>query len=457
MAQTFNRGEYEKRIAWWQHDRFGMFIHWGLYSVLARGEWAANIEGIPSDEYEKLFGLFDPQGYDPAAWVRLAREAGMKYVVLTAKHHEGFCLFDSKLTDFTSVNAPLGRDVVRDFVDAAHAEGLKVGLYYSLLDWHHPDYPHATDKTHPERGREGVSDEGRDFNRYLDYLHGQVRELCTSYGKLDLLWFDFSYGDLRGEAWRASELMDMVRTLQPGILVNNRLECSGKGLGSLAACDPTPYYGDFVTPEQVLPPHELLDAHGDKLAWEACVTMNDSWGYCATDDRFKSSSMLIHKLVECVSKGGNMILNVGPDGQGRIPVPSVKALHEIGDWMRRNGEGVYGCGSVGGGPVTDVPSEWGSGRVTRRDSAYYYHLFENSVGPMALPGMKPADIVRMCRVDDGSIVPLAQDRLLANYPDTAFACLGPSFVAGAAGGAAELPDTVDTVVKVETAEAANLS
>ncbi len=206
MSYTFSQEAYQRRVAWYTNARFGMFIHWGLYAIPARGEWVRSVERIPSGDYDPLMAQFDPRHCDMGAWMDAAKAAGMQYVVMTAKHHDGFCLFDSAYTDFKSTNAPAGRDFVREYLEAARARGLCAGLYFSLIDWRHPDYPHYGDLHHPMRDDPSYGNEGRDFGRYLDYLHSQVREPCTNYGKLDLLWFDFSYGDLRGEAWRASEL-----------------------------------------------------------------------------------------------------------------------------------------------------------------------------------------------------------------------------------------------------------
>ncbi|MDD5939626.1 MAG: alpha-L-fucosidase, partial [Lachnospiraceae bacterium] len=227
----FNREEYNRRIAWFRRARFGMFIHWGLYAIPARGEWVRSTEEMPEEEYMRYFREFNPDSYDPRAWAKAAKAAGCRYVVLTAKHHDGFCLFDSKYTDFKATNTRAGRDLIREYVDAVRAEGLKVGLYYSLIDWHHPDFPQYQDRQHPMRNHPECSNENRHFERYLEYMHDQVRELMTNYGKIDLLWLDFSYDDMRGEKWGATKLADMVRTLQPGILINNRMEVSGEGYG----------------------------------------------------------------------------------------------------------------------------------------------------------------------------------------------------------------------------------
>lgn len=432
----FDRQEYEKRMAWYTDARFGMFIHWGLYAIPARGEWVRSVERIPKEDYMPYFREFDPVDYDPAAWARAAKAAGMKYAVLTAKHHDGFCLFDSALTDFKSTNTPCHRDLVREYLDAFRAQGLKVGLYYSLLDWYHEDYPHYGDLCHPMRDDPAYSNEHRDFDRYLDYLHGQVRELCTNYGKLDILWFDFSYENenavMRGETWRAAQLVDMVRTLQPGVILDNRLEVSGEGFGSLWEGNPTPWHGDFVSPEQIIPPAGLQDKNGRDLIWEACVTMNQNWGYCANDRFFKPAPMLIKKLVECVSKGGNLLLNVGPDARGNIPPQSLEILAQIGAWMDRNGESITGCGKSSL-PKPDM------GRITAKGNKLYWHLFENTIGCVPLMGLRRDQVEHIRLLATGAEVPIAKGWIYDNYPDIVFADLGPDPV---------LPDPVDTVLEV---------
>lgn len=433
----FERTAYEKRMQWFVQARFGMFIHWGLYAVPARGEWVRSNERMPEEKYMPFFREFDPSAADPKAWVQAAKEAGMGYVILTAKHHDGFCLFDSELTDFKSTNTPMGRDIVREFLEAGREAGLKVGLYYSLIDWHHPDFPHHGDRYHPMRSDPAASNEERDFERYLAYMHGQVKELCTRYGRLDVLWFDFSYNQLRGEAWRANELADMVRTLQPGILLNNRLEVSGEGFGSLAQGEPAPCHGDFVSPECMVPPEGLFDPQGRPLYWETCTTMNHSWGYCAGDTWYKPAPLLLKKLVECVSKGGNFLLNVGPDGNGRIPRQAMDTLKYLGQWMQINGESIRGCGPSG----MEKP-EWG--RITRRENVLYLHIYENALGPLPLYGI-PAEKIRAMRLlQDGREIPLSVSWVHSDYPDMAFADLGPDPV---------LPDGDDTVLKVLLEEA----
>lgn len=428
----FDRNEYNKRMEWYKDARFGMFIHWGLYSIPARGEWIRSYERITKEDYMQYFDEFNPTDYDPRAWARAAKEAGMKYVVLTAKHHDGFCLFDSKYTDFKSTNTKCSRDLVAEYVEAVRAEGLKVGLYFTLIDWYHEDYPHYSDRIHPMRENPDYKDDNRHFENYVEYMHNQIREICTNYGKIDLMWFDFSYDDMEGEKWQATKLINMVRELQPDVIIDNRLEVNSEGCSSLAKCDPKPYHGDFVTPEQMIPPNGIQDVEGNDMVWEACVTMNNNWGYHATDRFFKPASMLIKKLVECVSKGGNMILNVGPDAKGRIPDESMKILRDIGTWMKKNGDSIYGCGKAG----IDKPE---FGRVTGKDKRLYFHVYENAIGPLPLLGIKKEDVKGIRYLASGAEVPISTSWVHSDYPEIVFADLGMNPV---------LPDPVDTVLEV---------
>mgnify|MGYP003371994256 FL=1 len=428
--------EIRERTKWFMNDRFGMFIHWGLYSIPACGEWVMSEREMTVEEYEKYFDLFDPVDYNPREWVRLAKEAGMKYAVLTAKHHDGFCLFDSKLTDYTAVHTKAGRDLVREFVDACREEGLRVGLYFSIIDWHHPDFPKYGDRQHPMRNNESYKDEKIDFDRYLDYMHAQVKELVTNYGKLDLLWFDFSYDDMCGEKWRASELIRMVRKYQPDVIIDNRLEGSGEDHGSIVSENPLPYSGDFASPEQIIPPEGVRDVNGEAVPWELCATMNNHWGFCNFDYQYKPADMLVRKLVECVSKGGNMILNVGPDAKGNIPEQSVEILKEIGRWMKKNGESIYGCG-----PCTLPKPEWG--RYTQKGNTIYAHVYEAPLGALPLYGIGPDVLDKVYYVSDGSEMMRGEAWNTALYQDVAFVSFGddPVFTY-------PLPDKLDTVLKI---------
>ena len=430
----FDREQYQKRVAWYQHDRFGMFIHWGLYAIPARGEWLRSTEEMTIAEYQPFFDEFDPVDYDPRKWAKLAKEAGMKYAVLTAKHHDGFCLFDSKQTDYKCTNTKAGRDLVREYLDAFRAEGLRVGLYYSVIDWHHPDFPHYGDWHHPMRNHPECGNENRDFGRYLAYMHGQVRELCTNYGKLDLMWFDFSYDDMTGEKWRGAELVRMVRSLQPDIILDNRLEVSGSGFGSIATDEPLEFSGDYVSPEQIIPQTGFKDSRSRDICWEACITMNDNWGYCAKDKNFKPAEMIIKKLVECVSKNGNMLLNVGPDAKGNIPEESVEILTEIGRWMRRNSASIYGCGGC------DLPKPE-NGRITRCGKTLYYHIMENSIGGIPLQGIRREEVESIRLVCDGTEIQPLENWIVENYPDVVFV---------QASNTVHLPDSIDTVIAVRT-------
>ena len=428
--------EIRERTKWFMDARFGMFIHWGLYSIPACGEWVMSEREMTAEEYRPFFEQFDPVDYNPQKWVRLAKEAGMKYAVLTAKHHDGFCLFDSVLTDYKSTKTKAGRDLVREFVEACRAENLRVGLYFSIIDWHHPDFPKYGDRQHPMRNNEAHKDERIDFDRYLEYMHGQVKELVTNYGKLDLLWFDFSYDDMRGEKWRAADLIQMVRAYQPDVIIDNRLEGAGDSHGSIATVNPLVYSGDFASPEQLIPPEGVCDEAGELIPWELCTTMNNHWGYCNFDHQYKSSQMLVRKLVECVSKGGNMILNVGPDARGNIPEESVRILKEIGGWMEKNKESIYGCG------ISELPKpEWG--RYTQRGDIIYAHVYETPLGALPLYGIKPDRLADVVYLADGSNVNRGEAWNTALYPDVAFVSLGdnPVFTY-------PLPEERDTVLKI---------
>ncbi|MDR1788745.1 MAG: alpha-L-fucosidase [Treponema sp.] len=432
----------EKRLAWFTEARFGMFIHWGIYAIPAHGEWYRSHAQVPVEAYQKYFDRFDPKACDIHQWARLAHDAGMRYMVLTAKHHDGFCLFDSKLTDYKSTNTPAGRDFIAEYVEACRDEGLKVGLYYSLLDWHHPDYPKYADKFHPMRGNEAFKDEKINFDRYLDYMHGQIEELVSNYGKIDVLWFDFSYENLSGKAWRAEELVSMVRKHQPDVILDNRLEASGEEYGGLLGPSPAPAAGDFVSPEQSLPQGCILNYEGKPVTWELCTTINNSWSYMLHDRSFKTASFLIHKLVECVSKGGNLLLDVGPDANGRIPLESVYALYQVGEWMQRNGESIYGCG-----PALDLPRpDWG--RYTRKGNIVYGHLFEEPIGPIPLTGIDPAKIRFVSLLRDGAEAHDGSTALGARKKkDTRFVSLAASN-----NNTISLPDPSDTVLKIELAD-----
>ncbi len=317
---------------WFTADRFGLFIHFGLYAEAARHEWVKSNEQISNEDYQKYFDHFDPDLYDPKAWAKAAKEAGMKYFIITTKHHEGFCLWDSKYTDYKVTNTPYGKDILKPMVEAFREEGLKVGFYHSLLDWHHPDY--TVDAPHPMRNNQEyiAQDKDRDITRYADYLYNQVEELMTQFGKIDIIWFDFSVSPANGfagkgkEIWQSERLLKMIRGYQPDIIINDRLQIDQ----------------DVKTPEQYQP-REWLKVNGQPVVWEACQTLSGSWGYYRDEESWKSTEMLIKMLVDSVSKGGNMILNVGPTGRGEFDYRAMNALKGIGAWMHYNSRSIYGC------------------------------------------------------------------------------------------------------------------
>lgn len=387
-------GQYEeimKRTRWFREARFGLFLHWGLYSVRAEHEWVKSRKEMTDAEYQQYFETFTAENYCPKEWARIAKDAGMKYAVLTTKHHEGFCLFDSEYTDYKATNTPAGRDLVREYVEAFREAGLKVGLYYSLLDWHHPDYPHYGHPYHPARNDASQGNEHRDFSRYVTYMHNQIKELMTNYGKIDLLWLDFSYDDMRGEKWRATELVNMIRSYQPDILIDNRLGYSEEEPDyDVAPC----YCGDFCTPEQLIPPHGVKDCKGRNIPWEACLTsQSSSWGYRANNEVFMSAKDIVRILVDCVSNDGNLLLNVGPDAKGEFPIQIIRNLAEVGAWLRTNGESIYGCGSVNA-PLHSF------GRLTQNEKYIYVHLFDKIGNAAQLENVKPCKYGRF--LHDGS-------------------------------------------------------
>ena len=382
--------ERVKRTQWMMNDRFGMFIHWGLYSIPARGEWIRSRELMSIEDYRPYFEEFNPTDYNPKEWAQLAKRAGMKYAVITTKHHDGFCLFDSKLTDYKATNTPTGRDLIKEFVEAFRNEGLKIGFYYSLLDWHHKDYPKYGDEYHPMRNDEKYKNETINFENYIDYFHGQVKELLTGYGKVDIIWFDFSYENekysMSGEKWQATRLIKMIRELQPEIIIDNRLELHIHSADDLSqfdhftAGDINDYTGDFVSPEQIIPIEGMTDSQGKLIPWETCITLNNNWGYSAVDKDYKTPEQVIRALVECVSKGGNLLLNIGPDAKGNIPTESVEILSEVGKWMDKNSESVYGCTKA----EMNKP-EWG--RYTQNGKKLYAHIYDRGIGPLNLVGL----------------------------------------------------------------------
>jgi len=347
-------------LSWFLRDRFGLFVHWGVYALPARHEWVKSRERIADAAYDRYLHYFEPDLYDPERWAADARDAGMRYAVVTTKHHDGFCLWDSDLTEYKATRTPAGRDLIRDFVNAFRAAGLHVGFYHSLIDWHHPDFP--SDQFHPRRDDPAyrAANPARDMGRYADYLHGQVRELLTDYGRIDVMWLDFSYADrtpyegLPGKGrddWRGEELVRMVRDLQPGILVNNRADVPG----------------DFLTPEQYQP-RTWMEVDGKRVVWEACQTLNGSWGYDRDNLDWKSPDLLLRLLIDTVAKGGNLLLNVGPTARGEFDSRARQTLAAIGAWMRQHERAIRGATASEYVAPPDC-------RYTARGDRLYLHLF----------------------------------------------------------------------------------
>lgn len=410
-----------------QHDRFGLFLHWGIYAIPARGEWVRSNEEMKEEDYIPYYNDFNPDCFDPAQWAKDAKKAGMKYAVLTAKHHDGYCLFDTKTTTWKS-----SQDYVRAFLDAFRKEGLQVGLYYSLLDWHHPDYPHYQDLHHPMRNHAEYSNETRDFSNYLDYMHTQIKELLTNYGKLDIMWFDFSYGDMKKDVWNAEKIVSMARKYQPDMIIDNRLEGDGIYPGTILDEHPSFTSGDFTSPEQMIPPYGIVNKVGKPVPWEACITMNEHWGYCAKDTNYKSAKLLIRTLVECVSKGGNMILNVGPDARGNFPQQSQTILHEIGQWMKLNHASIYGCTKS----YLEKP-EWG--RYTQKGNVIYAHILDESIFDIAIHVPKDK-ILKIRRLSDRSEIQIQTPWNAESYPDYTFINVDSLHH--------QCPDSIDTVIEI---------
>jgi alpha-L-fucosidase len=367
-----------KRMEWWTNDRFGMFIHWGLYAMPARHEWVRNYERITNEEYQKYFKLFNPDLFDPKSWAKKAKAAGMKYAVLTTKHHEGFNMFDSKYTDYKATNTPAKRDLVKEFVEAFRAEGIKIGFYYSLIDWHHPEY--TIDNVHPQRPLVDSDsayerlNKGRDMAKYRQYLYNEVTELLTKYGKIDILWLDFSFPGKYGKGkddWGSVNLLRQIRKLQPGIIVDNRLDLNDYEDGV-----------DFETPEQVSP--EELEKFRGKV-WETCQTFSGSWGYHRDENTWKTHRQLLDLLITSVSNGGNLLLNVGPTARGEFDARATSALDSLSMWMHSNSKSIYHC--------TYAPAEFkvpADTKLTYNDSAkrLYVHLFKYPSQKLVLPGYK---------------------------------------------------------------------
>lgn len=367
-----------RRLEWFRKARFGMFIHWGLYAQLGRHEWVMNRERIPLEEYEPLADSWKPGPWPARKWAKLAKQAGQRYMVMTTKHHEGFCLFNSELTDYNAVKRGPQRDLVAEYVEAARDEGLKVGFYYSLMDWHHPD------------GAKCAKNE-KSRRRFVDYIHGQIRELLSNYGKIDILWYDVSW-PLDAQGWESEKMNRMALELQPDIIINNRNQLPG----------------DFGTPEQHIRAEE-----GGRM-WEACMTFNNAWGYTPIDTDWKDARAVAGMLRQVAAGGGNLLLNIGPAPDGSVPAPCPKVLKQVGEWLDKHGDSIY--------DATDaMQQEWSVlGAFTRKGDTLYYHVNRWPGSQIAIGGLQCE--VKEARLMGGPEVAFTQklDRLvLTGLPEEA--------------------------------------
>ena len=402
LAASLRAGD---RMDWFHQAKFGMFIHWGLYAVPAgkwgekttHGEWIQLTAGIPCSEYDALAKKFNPVKFDARQWARIAKNAGMKYMVITSKHHDGFSMYGTRATPFNIVNAtPYGKDPMKDLSAACAQEGITFCFYYSIADWHCPDVP----AKYNQRGFHGQPSADADVSKYAAFMRDQVRELLTGYGPIGILWFDGGgafKGSDRIQVLEAEKMVSMIRELQPSCLINSRL-----GAGS-----------DYGTPEQHMP------GAADTNDFEVCMTLNKHWGYNAADQDWKSGTTLIRNLIECVSKGGNYLLNVGPTAEGLIPQPSVERLAEVGRWLDVNGEAIYGAGrtpfgkefgkpgkkdSKGRSPMEQVLA-W---RVTTKPGRLYLFLYEKPAGPFVMTDVKER-VTAAVALADKRVIPVKQD------------------------------------------------
>ncbi|MBK9169569.1 MAG: alpha-L-fucosidase [Bryobacterales bacterium] len=355
-----------ERTRWFQEAKFGVFIHWGVYAVIGRHEWARHRFQIPQAEYDKFIPEFNPVRFDAGAWADLAKTSGARYMVITSKHHDGFSIFRSQVSDYDMDLTPYRGDPLKQLADACKRKGIRLGFYHSIMDWRHPDY-------RPRRTWEAADPQaGGNLNRYLDFMKEQLRELLTGYGDVAMIWFDGEWEHSTADM-RSDEMYDSIRKLQPNTLINDRLYKREPGNRA-----------DFGTPEQFVPATGMRDPSGKPVLWEACVTINnDSWGYNKYETVFKTERDLIRMLVEVVSKGGNLLLNVGPMPDGRIQDEFVTRLNAIGRWMRVNQESIYGTTAS---PFAHLPFY---GRATVKGQALYLHVFQwPADGRLRVPGLK---------------------------------------------------------------------
>lgn len=394
--------EKKERMAWWDEAKFGMFIHWGLYSIPAgeymgtrtpskNAEWIMHHLQIPISEYEKYALQFNPTKYNADEWVSIAKNAGMKYIVLTSKHHDGFCLWNSKYTRYDVMDAtPFKRDIIKELSEACKREGIRLCFYHSIMDWHHPDAQAINEPNYNHRDKDKVNP---NFPRYVEkYLKPQLKELMTKYGDISVMWFDGEWiPDYTTEM--AKDIYNYLRNIKPDLIINNRIDKGRQGMKGMDT--EGKFAGDFGTPEQEIPATGVPG-----LKWESCMTMNDSWGYKYFDENWKSAETLIRNLIDIVSKGGNFLLNVGPTAEGLIPDASIERLQVMGNWMKVNSESIYGAD-----PSPFEKPAWG--RYSTKGNRIYAFIFDwPEEGTLIIPEIKTVNKAWLLADPNNSALPL---------------------------------------------------